>query len=115
MYVPDLTDGSEERVHIAMGVELAEADPHGSFGESLDGLVCCRGTMQPGAHGNPKRLVEDCPGEGDVAGIEPKRDDTGTRYRVAKDADPVNLPQPVRQPPGRALPRARRWRLRRRI
>ena len=54
MHVPDLTDGSEERVHIAVGVELAEADPHGSFGESPDGPVCGRGAMQPGAQGNPK-------------------------------------------------------------
>ena len=99
MHVPDLTDGGEERVDIAAGVELAEADAHGSFGESPDGPVRCRGTMQPGAHGNPKCLIEYRPGEGDVCGIEPKRDDTGTGRRVAKDADAVDLPQPVRQYP----------------
>src|SRR5271165_2231187 len=99
MHVPDLTCGGEESVHIAAGVELAETDAHGSFGESPDGLMCRRGAMQPGAYGNPKRLVEDGPGEGDIPVVKPERDDTGTGFRVAKDADAINLPQPVGQPP----------------
>src|SRR5208337_2329484 len=37
------------------------------------------------------------PGEGDVCGIEAKRDDAGTGRRVAKDTDPINLPQSIRQ------------------
>jgi hypothetical protein len=54
MHVSDLTDGSDERVHIVAGGELAEADADGSFGKSPDGPVRCRGTMQPGAHCYPK-------------------------------------------------------------
>jgi len=67
---PDLADGGEESVHILAGVELAEADAHGSFGKSPDDPVRCRGTMQL---------------------IEPERDDTGTGRRVAKDADATSL------------------------
>jgi hypothetical protein len=37
MYVSDLTDGGEERVHILASIELAEADAHGAFGKSPDG------------------------------------------------------------------------------
>src|SRR5208337_34110 len=54
MRVPDLTDGGDKGVHIDAGVELAEADSHRSFGKSPDGLVRCRGAMQPGTHGNPE-------------------------------------------------------------
>src|SRR5450755_4140139 len=34
--------------------------------------------MQPRAHGNSKRFVEDHPGQGDVGRIKPERHDTGT-------------------------------------
>jgi hypothetical protein len=81
------------------GVELAETDPRRSFGKSPNGLVRRRGAMQSGAHRDPERLIEDRPGEGDVFGVEPKRADAGTEYRLAIDADAINLPHPVRQHP----------------
>src|SRR5208283_4278827 len=89
----------DQRVHMIKSVEFAETDPHCPFWKSPDGPVRCRGAMQPSAYGNPKRLVEDRPREGDVRGIEPKRDDTGAGRRVTKDTHTINLAQPVRQHP----------------
>jgi hypothetical protein len=71
MHVPDLAYRGDERVNIAAGVELAETDPHGSFGKSPNGLVRRRGAMQSGAHRDRERLIEDRPGEGDVFGVAP--------------------------------------------
>ena len=45
----------------------------------------------------PKLLVEDHPREGDVSAIEPKRDDTGTRHRLAEDADAIRFAAPICQ------------------
>ena len=92
-------DGGDERLHIAVGVELAEADAHGSFGKSPDGVVRRWGAMQPSAHGNPKLFVKDRSRERDVPAVEPKRDDSSARRRVAKDTDPIDLPQTIRQAP----------------
>src|SRR5208337_389974 len=97
--VPDCTYGGDKCVHMTTGVEPPETGPHGTLRKGADGLVGCRGAVQPRAHGNAKRLIEDRPGEGDASGIKPERDDSSTGFQVAEHADPIDLSQLVRQGP----------------